>query len=78
MAKSISLTTKDNPYNPINEFDQWFAFDVDKGYNSCAYLSRIIEEQGSPSLIDDRNIELAIDEIVKINGDLYIKLETVD
>ena len=60
------LTTNDNPFNPFNQFDSWFMFDVEKGYNSCAYLSRIAKT--SEQMSDDENeeeIERAIDEIIK-------------
>ena len=61
-----ALTTFDNPYDPFDQFDSWFMFDVDKGYNSCAYLDRIART--SDQLSDeenDREIERAIDEIIK-------------
>lgn len=61
-----ALTTFDNPYNPFTQFDSWFLFDVEKGYNSCAYLARIAKT--SEQLTDEENneeIENAIDEIIK-------------
>lgn len=60
------LTTFDNPYDPFDQFDSWFLFDTEKGYNTCAYLGRIA--QTSPQLSDEENnevIEEAIDEIIK-------------
>lgn len=61
-----ALTTFDNPYDPFDQFDQWFMFDTDKGYNSCGYLDRIART--SDQLSDEENdkeIERAIDEIIK-------------
>lgn len=61
-----ALTTIDNPYNPFEQFTDWFLFDVEKGYNSCAYLGRIAKL--SPQLTDSENdleVERAIDEIIK-------------
>ena len=62
----VALTTSDNPYNPFRQFTNWFLFDVEKGYNSCAYLGRIART--SDQLSDEENhreIERAIDEIIK-------------
>ena len=28
MVSDCALTTKDNPYNPFENFNQWFLFDV--------------------------------------------------
>lgn len=60
------LTTYDNPYDPFEQFQSWFLFDVEKGYNSCAYLGRIART--SEQLSDEENniiIEDAIDDIIK-------------
>lgn len=65
MAK-CALTTVDNPFNPFEQFINWFLFDEEKGYHSCAYLGRIART--SDQLTDDENdleVERAIDEIIK-------------
>lgn len=35
------LTTRDNPFNPHTQWDEWYAFDVRKGYHTCALLARV-------------------------------------
>ena len=60
------LTTFDNPYDPFEQFTDWFLFDEEKGYHTCAYLGRIART--SDSLSDEENqreVERAIDEIIK-------------
>ena len=66
--KHHMLTTVDNPYNPFTQFDEWFAFDTQNGYNSLDYLARIANT--SPDLSDydyDLEIETAIQEIISMN-----------
>lgn len=61
-----ALTTFDNPYDPFTQFDAWYRFDCDKGYNSCAYLARIARTSDQFSEEENETeIERAIDEIIK-------------
>jgi len=62
------LTTLDNPYNPFTQFDDWYAFDVEKGYYTCNYLARIVKTSDDLSEEDEAlAIEQAINEIVSMN-----------
>lgn len=66
VATEYRLTTIDNPYSPFTDFEQWFMFDVEKGYNTCGYLARIAHT--SDELTEQETTEeinRAIDEIIK-------------
>lgn len=68
MENAYALTTLDNPYDPFDQFNQWFMFDTEKGYNSCSYLARIAQTSDEMSEQEyNREVERAIDEIVTIN-----------
>lgn len=63
---AVALTTFDNPFNPLEQFDQWFQFDEEKGYHSSAYLARIARTSDQLSDVEnEEEIERAIDEIIK-------------
>lgn len=74
------LTTADNPFNPFTQFEQWYLFDVDQGYNSSAYLARIAKIDDSMSEPEQKEeIERAIDEIVKYDFmNIYRKVSSKD
>lgn len=80
MNKRFMLTTIDNPFNPFENFDSWFLFDIEKGYNSCAYLARIAKTSDQLSEIENNlEIERAIDEIIKYDFmKIYKKVESID
>lgn len=62
------ITTVDNPFNPFTQFDDWYAFDEQKGYHTSEYLARLTYT--SDDLSDDLNeaaIDKAIDEIIEWN-----------
>jgi hypothetical protein len=62
------LTTKDNPFSPITEYDEWLTWDLAQGYCTNSLLARVIHT--SPDLSDadqDEEIQNAISEIVQEN-----------
>ena len=80
MASEYMLTTIDNPYNPFKQFDSWFLFDVEKGYNTCAYLDRIARTSDQLSEAEnDEELERAMNEIISndfVNIYKKVKKET--
>ena len=76
------LTTFDNPYDPFEQFTSWNLFDVEKGYNTCSYLGRIVRLSDELSEQEEsEEIERAIDEIIKYDyASIYKKVtrETED
>ena len=76
MATECMLTTVDNPYDPFEQFTQWFLFDVEKGYNTCSRLARLVHftEDMTQQEMDEEN-ERAIDVIIKYDFlDIYKKI----
>lgn len=64
----VAITTTDNPYNPLTDYDNWENFDRQHGYGTQEYLARIVRtttEYGDGTYSSD--IERAIDEIVLLN-----------
>ncbi|HZK01003.1 MAG TPA: hypothetical protein VFC79_13380 [Tissierellaceae bacterium] len=74
--RKVRITTIDNPYDPQEEFNQWFTYDVTNGYNTCAYLSRISKTSDQLSDVEnEEENERAIDEILKYDfQNIYMKV----
>lgn len=70
------LTTIDNPFNPVTQYDEWLQMDERLGHFTNSFLARIVRTSDSLSEADqDAAIEEAIDEIVKENvSGLYVKV----
>lgn len=45
--KAVALSTKDNPYNPFDDFDNWYRFDRDAGHSCCEILDRVSKVAGT-------------------------------
>ena len=68
LARTVALSTSDNPYDPITQYDEWEQYDSSKRYFTNDFLDRICHtthELGDMLYIQD--IESAIDEAVKYN-----------
>ena len=62
------LTTVDNPFNPFTEFEEWLQYDMSSGYNTSAFLDRVVMTSNELSEPDQAlAIQDAIDQIVEEN-----------
>lgn len=69
------LTTTDNPFSPVTQYDEWMAWDM-AYYNSNSLLARVVRTSSELSDVDqDLAIQKAIDEIVTENvSGVHIKV----
>lgn len=71
------LTTIDNPYDYFDQFEDWYAYDLEAGYSTLSYLARIAmlsESLSDKEMCDE--IERAVDEIIKYDfRNIYIKVK---
>lgn len=68
MDKEYMITTIDNPYNPFEDFDNWYMFDIDKGYYTCDTLARLIDYKNIITDVDKEKERIkAIDRLIEID-----------
>ena len=80
MSTRVALTTIDNPFDPFEQFNDWFEFDIEKGYYTCSRLARLTNLSDDLSEVETNNeIERAIDELIKLDFlDIYKKVKQND
>lgn len=64
--REVALTTVDNPYDPFDNFLEWWRFDNDMGYGTCQILDRLTNVSDRMSEKErDSELERGIDELIK-------------
>lgn len=77
MATERVLTTVDNPYNPFEDYDTWYAYDTKVlRYNTCGVLDRMFNYLKEDSdyyefKTDDELYDEAMRRLVIMQPDLY-------
>lgn len=74
--KRFLLTTVDNPYHPVDDFEKWLAFDEEHGYYTNQRIAKV--QQTSRYLTDAENqriINGIIDDFIRLDElGLYRKI----
>lgn len=61
---NLVLTTIDNPYNPKTDYDKWKEWDADNGYNTEAFIARLVDMEGYVEDNDDIKIHEVMDNVI--------------
>lgn len=66
--RKVGITTIDNPYDYFEQFNDWFMFDIEKGYYTCNKLARLMNNEfGLSQKEEDIENERAIDRLIEID-----------
>ena len=62
----VMLSTIDNPFNPIDDYESWLAYDIEFDHRTCETLANAVNLSPEMSQAEEeKEIERAIDEIIK-------------
>ena len=63
--EKFRLTTVDNPYDPFTQWNEWYFYDISKGYCTCERLARTANiPMQVPDAIFESEIEAAADQMI--------------
>ena len=76
VINELFITTKDNPFNPFKQFNDWYSFDCNRGYNTCALIDRVMDalfnsNENENEELNEVNRTKAIKQIVKVMPEFY-------
>lgn len=67
--KITYVTTVDNPWNPFTNWDEWYRYDLGKGYFTCQRLARLAPvSEVLPDNVNYETIMEAMNELVKLGA----------
>lgn len=74
--RTFAISTFDNPFNPFEDFDNWFLYDCEKDYYSLTKVARLAKVDDSMTEKEyAKEVERAIERLIEIDPlDIYIKV----
>lgn len=76
---AVAITTLDNPYNPLENPDDWYDWDMRHSYSTNCLLARFlyapVKSDNLPDAFYEQQVENAIDRIVKLFPLTYKKVK---
>ena len=68
MTKECRLTTIDNPFDPFEDFTSWYLFDMEKGYDCCGRVDRLVNITDEMTDYEiECEVERTIDRLVELD-----------
>ena len=62
---AVAITTSDNPFDYFDDFDNWFLYDIEKGYHTLGVMSRLTYTSTELSdRVYEAEVERVVDEMV--------------
>ena len=79
----VRITTEDNPFDPFTEWNEWYFYDLSKGYSTCERLDRLAKTSSELSdEINDEELNDAIDQLIELGAigkdDSIVKYKKVE